>query len=186
MRRYDVVFNLIKNIKNPVGAEIGVMDGVFSINMLEMKRDLKLFSIDPYTMFNPYYRVDKTGAKQHGFKSQKEWDDLYEQIKIKFERYGNRSVLLRGTSISSSKIVEDESLDFVFIDANHLYKYVKEDILTWIKKIKTGGIISGHDYNKKDEHLILNVCKAVDEIFDKNELNFGADNCWWVIKNEKI
>lgn len=72
----------------------------------------------------------------------------------------------------------------MFIDANHLYKYVKEDILIWTKKIKTEGIISGHDYNKKDEHLISNVCKAVDDLFDKSELNFGADNCWWVIKKE--
>jgi len=182
MRRYDVVFNLIKGIKNPVGAEIGVMQGLFSINLLEMKKDLKLFCIDQYIMFDPYYRSNKTGARQHAFKSQKEWDALYGQVKIKFEKYDGRAVLIRGTSTVSSKRIEDESLDFVFIDANHLYEYVREDILTWIAKVKIGGIISGHDYNKKDGHLVLNVCKAVDEVFYKDKINLGSDYCWWVIK----
>ncbi len=43
---------------------------------------------------------------------------------------------------------EDESLDFVFIDGNHDFEYVVEDICKWTKKVRKGGIVSGHDYVK--------------------------------------
>ena len=41
---------------------------------------------------------------------------------------------------------ENESIDFVYIDGNHGLKFVIEDIYGWTKKVKKGGIISGHDY----------------------------------------
>jgi predicted O-methyltransferase YrrM len=44
--------------------------------------------------------------------------------------------------------VADESLDFVFIDANHEYTAVRDDIREWTKKVRVGGIVSGHDYYK--------------------------------------
>ena len=46
---------------------------------------------------------------------------------------------------------EDESLDFVYIDGHHGFRYVAEDLVEWSQKVKKGGIISGHDYalNKK-------------------------------------
>lgn len=44
------------------------------------------------------------------------------------------------------KDFDDESVDFVYIDGNHEFKYVAEDICEWSKKVKKGGVISGHDY----------------------------------------
>lgn len=52
-----------------------------------------------------------------------------------------------GYSEEKAKLYKDESLDFVFIDANHTYEYVKKDIEAWLPKIKKGGIIGGHDFN---------------------------------------
>ena len=43
---------------------------------------------------------------------------------------------------------EDKSLDFVYIDANHEFDYVMEDVIAWSRKVKIGGIISGHDYDR--------------------------------------
>ena len=40
----------------------------------------------------------------------------------------------------------DESLDFVYIDGNHDFRYIAEDLAEWTKKVRIGGIISGHDY----------------------------------------
>ena len=53
---------------------------------------------------------------------------------------------IKMTSIEASKTFEDNSLDFVFLDASHEYEDVKEDILHWLPKIKSGGIFAGHDY----------------------------------------
>jgi GR25 family glycosyltransferase involved in LPS biosynthesis/predicted O-methyltransferase YrrM len=56
------------------------------------------------------------------------------------------------------KSYNDNSLDFVFIDGNHSYDNVYEDITLWIKKLKPGGIISGDDYDEKE---FPNVVRAV-------------------------
>jgi len=53
---------------------------------------------------------------------------------------------MRMTSLEACEIYEDNSLDFVFIDANHSFESVSEDISNWIDKVKPGGMIAGHDY----------------------------------------
>jgi len=49
--------------------------------------------------------------------------------------------------------------DFCFIDADHKYESVRNDIRYWMQKIRVGGIISGHDIDYPD------VRRAVVEIF---------------------
>jgi predicted O-methyltransferase YrrM len=75
---------------------------------------------------------------------------------------------------SSNEIVhqyEDDSLDFVFIDANHNYEDVLEDLRNWLPKIKIGGVLAGHDYSPDlpYEHSI-GVDKAVDDFFGKDNV----------------
>jgi len=67
------------------------------------------------------------------------------------------------------------ALDFVYIDANHEYEYVIEDIKTAVKKLKPTGIISGHDYHPATPGVI----KAVNEIFGKPDKVF-SDGSWIV------
>jgi len=74
-------------------------------------------------------------------------------------------------------LYDDESIEFVFIDADHSYECVKSDITKWIKKVKIGGIISGDDYFKTHPGVI----KAVDEFFPKEKVNFIGRN-WYVVK----
>jgi len=51
------------------------------------------------------------------------------------------------TSIEAADCYDDQTLDFVFIDAMHDYESVRSDIIAWFPKVKVGGIISGHDFN---------------------------------------
>lgn len=60
----------------------------------------------------------------------------------------------------AAALYEDNSLDFVFIDANHAYPFVKQDIEAWYPKVKRGGLLAGHDYTSHK-----GVKKAVDEKF---------------------
>src|SRR5579885_2017982 len=69
---------------------------------------------------------------------------------------------LKMSSMEAVKLYDDESLDFVFLDAAHTYQNAKEDIAAWRKKIKSGGIFAGHDYNKV---AWPGVVQAVDESF---------------------
>ena len=82
---------------------------------------------------------------------------------------------IRTDSVSASKMYADESLDAVFIDADHKYESVKADILAWMPKVKKGGILAGHDYI-----LVHNgVIRAVDELVEYPEI---IRDCWLKIK----
>jgi predicted O-methyltransferase YrrM len=67
---------------------------------------------------------------------------------------------------------QDDSLDFVFIDAGHDYDSVTKDITNWYPKIKNGGIIAGHDY-----HYDVGVYPAVNDYF-KGKTIKQMGSCW--------
>jgi hypothetical protein len=74
----------------------------------------------------------------------------------------------------------DNSLDFVFIDGNHSFPYVAEDIFYWEKKVRPGGIVSGHDYldvPRKD--CVIQVREVVDAYTEAFKIKkwFIVDEC---------
>ena len=122
-----------------VGAEIGVYKGEFSEKFC--KAGLKLYAIDP-------------GLPEHLDKSRgpNRLEFLYEYTKRVLTPYPNCTII-RKTSMEAALDFEDNSLDFVYIDANHGFRYIAEDLWEWSKKVKKGGVISGHDYAvSKDAH----------------------------------
>ena len=86
-------------------------------------------------------------------------------------------------SIEAAKDIEDKSLDLVFIDADHSYESVLQDIKAWLPKVRKGGILSGHDY---DYPKFWGVKKAVDELLKNVNLELDADGevptvkVWWI------
>jgi len=82
-------------------------------------------------------------------------------------------------SIEAVKLYEDESIDFMFIDANHEYESIKEDIETWLPKIKLGGYIGGHDYHKTWPGVI----QAVNAVI--GEHNIKTSNVSWLFHKSK-
>lgn len=115
------------------GAEIGVYKGDFS--EIIAKSGLKLYSIDPWKIYKDFNNP----------RGQKRLDEQYQGAKERLSRYKNVEII-RKTSMEAVEDFEDESLDFVYIDANHDFRYIAEDLAEWTKKVKKGGIVSGHDY----------------------------------------
>ena len=72
--------------------------------------------------------------------------DIYNIFQSNME--GREYTAIRETSLQASKQFEDNSLDAVFIDLTHTYEEVKQDILTWLPKVKQGGILGGDDYHE--------------------------------------
>lgn len=83
---------------------------------------------------------------------------------------------IRKTSLEASQRYQDNSLDFVFIDASHQYQDVLDDIKSWLPKLKNGGTLAGHDYGYNE------VNKAVNEFF-KNKNFVVSEDCWIHEKN---
>lgn len=81
--------------------------------------------------------------------------------------------VIRKDSVFAVRDFKRGKVDFVYIDADHRYEYVLQDIKAWLPKIKKGGWIGGHDYNDDG------VKKAVNEIFDSVE-TVKTDS--WLVK----
>lgn len=73
--------------------------------------------------------------------------------------------------------IADGSVDFVYIDANHEYDFIKSDIQMWLPKVKKGGILSGHDFIQMDR---IGVIRAVRELLGEPYKTF-CDTSWMVL-----
>lgn len=115
-----------------VGAEIGVYKGQFTERFC--KAGLKMYAIDPWRIYDDYKNP----------KGQKRLDFQYEHTCRVLKPYD--CTIIRKTSMEALTDIKDESLDFVYIDGNHEFKYIAQDISEWAKKVRKGGVMSGHDY----------------------------------------
>ena len=80
---------------------------------------------------------------------------------------------------------EDESLDFVYIDGDHNFRFIAEDIYEWPKKVKKGGVIAGHDYTTLDgPGLYAADCYAVKCIVDAYTRCFQIPK-WYLLGKER-
>jgi len=82
-------------------------------------------------------------------------------------------------SVEASKLYDDESLEFVYVDASHYYENVKNDLTYWYPKVKSGGVIAGHDYQYAGVKL------AVDEFFT-GKIMKTPETSWVYYKNNLI
>lgn len=117
-----------------VGAEIGVAEGGFSTLILERAHPQKLILIDAWAMAgHPQY--GEQGLVKVQTKFQREIDEGRVEI-----RQGWSDVVLNS--------LEDNSLDWIYIDAAHDYESVKKDLAVAYHKVKNDGIVLGHDYHR--------------------------------------
>lgn len=165
-----------KDMGYKVGAEIGVYKGDFTKKYLEA--GLKMYGIDPWMAYDNYNEFKNQGLGRF----QARQDFLMDHTKRNLGQYieNGQCELIRKTSMDALKDFEDESLDFIYIDGHHGFRYIAEDLVEWTQKVKKGGVISGHDYalNKKDvrdPHVL-----QVKYVVDAYTLCFHVDD-WYVL-----
>lgn len=116
------------------GAEIGTEKGVFAKTLLDNIPGLKLYCVDKFTVYP-------------GYRDHQDQEELsYCFIEAHSRLFGCNVEFIREFSMDALSHFEDNSLDFVYIDANHEWPYITQDIYYWSKKVKPGGIVAGHDY----------------------------------------
>ncbi len=176
--RWGVLAELLRDRPHAVGAEIGVKEGRTSAALLKRLPGLrKLYCVDPWRHY-PEYDADRAG-RRIAWPNQRLLDRACERFRRRIEPFRDRVVVLREFSRDAAALVPDGSLDFAFIDANHAYEFVREDIAFWWPKVRRDGVLSGHDYGRWDH--AWGVRRAVDEAFG-DRVRTGPAWCWWVVK----
>lgn len=167
--RIELLEEVNRMFPNGKFVEIGVASGCFTKQILASCPDLSTLDIIDSWEFQPDGYNDPCNL------SQSTQDERYEQILKDFENEPKINII-RGWSNASSNLFSDESIDFLYLDANHSYDATKEDLNAWYNKIKTGGIFAGHDYIDGDG-LGHGVKKAVDEFaIEKNLVICKTEN----------
>jgi len=160
-----------------VGAEIGVADGRYSEILCKENPGLKLYCIDSWTPYEGNWR----GANYQL--------NAYKKAEKRLSKYD--TVIIPQPSIEASIDFDDGMLDFVFIDGNHIFDHVMADIIIWSRKVKSGGIVAGHDYTHfKNSGVVEAVNKYCEmhrielRVINRNNSEHKDDRqpCWWFKK----
>lgn len=182
------LYKLFAELGFKTGAEIGVFRGRNAREMFRQIPNLKLYGIEAF--------ADQPTSTRH------KTVPRYERNKNAMEgRLKDRDfVLIEKFSEEAVQHIPYASLDFVYIDGDHSYDYAMTDIILWARRVKPGGIVSGHDYILPGEYrhkFDINVRDAVDNyvavhkisplyLTDKTIAVNKSDKCpsWFFVKEE--
>lgn len=154
--------SMINKLGFKIGVEIGVDVGEFSCKLLSICSLDKLYGVDFWpnefgSEFRPGFFI-------------KEGESRYNQCQENLKEFiqKQRCELIKATSIDASKKFENNSLDFIYIDGDHSLEMLF-DLYAWTPKVKTGGIIAGHDFKNGKNSGISD--------FWGNQLDYAVQQC---------
>lgn len=162
---------VLERIKEPMNiAEIGVFKGANAQRLLTMPLK-KLYLIDPYIPYN----INRLQEIDH---IKNELDEAKNVMVGKFINHPLKDkieIIFEDSGVASKKFA-DYFFDYVYIDGNHSYDAVRDDLSYWYPKVKKGGFLAGHDFTYQP------VSRAVNEFAAKRGLKVLS---WWT-QGEKI
>lgn len=118
--------------------EIGVFAGQFAKNNLN-------FWKQNYYMVDSFDEI-RTHDLESGIPEDKNGHDRYESCAQIQRDHGDRVKIIKGLSVHVAETFDDGFFDWIYIDAMHDYKNVRDDLEAWWPKLRSGGIISGDDF----------------------------------------
>jgi hypothetical protein len=155
--------------KKLVGAEIGVWRGDNALDILQTLDVKTLFLIDPYL---PY--IDNDGLRVP-------LPDL-KVAKRRLSRFADKIEWVLKSSSEAANLLPS-SLDFVYIDGNHSYDFVKDDVEVYFPKLVQGGVLGGHDFSSDYQGVMLAVTDFVKE---RQTKLFIDPPDWWIVKGVNV
>jgi len=182
--RWQEIYNRLSKDTNIVGAEIGVWTGKTSNYLLEHLPKLTLYMIDAWDDPSNNPTFFHSGAKMAKYPKEV-YDNAFDTSNQIHLKYYNRSFIRRMTSAEAVQEHKDNSLDFCFIDGDHSREGVAFDIDLWLPKVKSKGLLCGHDLNpnpKPNKRGFWGVAEAVYERFPEMEVELADDHTWFYWK----
>lgn len=143
------------------GAEVGVQLGDYSEILCKANPKAKIYSIDGWRHYKGYL-----------FVTTQEQQDANRDIALARLAPYPKNIIIRKDSLEAANDMAPNSLDFVYIDANHDYLHVTEDLNAWCKVVKHGGIVSGHDYIERKGKYAgdMQVIRALQDFTRTNDI----------------
>ena len=164
----------LKEGQDLIGAEIGVFEGINAKAILNAYPHIKLYLVDNYERVV----IATGGALVPEYQKQ----EIMRNCERNLSCYNGRVIRVFKQSEVAYKDFLDNYFDYVYIDGEHLYDWVKRDIELWYPKVKIGGILAGHDYE------MSSVMRAVAEFRDMNNIKYfsfstgNGESDWWFTK----
>ncbi len=119
-----------------IGVEVGVAAGEYSEIIMRNNPQLtKMYGVDPYVAYSGYRDYVRKST----------FNQLSYDAHSRLDKYSNYE-FIQDYGEEAAKLFQPATLDFVYIDANHSEPFVSQDIATWAPKVKSGGLVCGHDY----------------------------------------
>jgi len=169
----------LRGLKN-FAVEIGVERAGFAVRFLQKWAGHKLWCIDPWRDdLEGYTETDLSGFDR---------DPDYLMTCAALARFDRRATIKRATSAEAAKLLPDGLFDFVYVDGNHAYDFVAQDLVLWWPKLHATGILAGHDW---DEAHHPDVVRAVREFADEKALDVLVTRephyrSWYVYKTPPL
>lgn len=174
--REDFLYEILSLIgKSRDVVEIGVLNGDFSQLILDILNPYELLLVDPFKENKDKYEDGLTTA----YSTEQQYNNVINRFKEKEQVFVSRDF-----SFNVVKQYENDTFDLVYLDASHLYKDVKKDLNDWASKLKSGGLMCGHDYAKISN---FGVIQAVDEFCIENNFEiilFNKNGGDWALKSK--
>ncbi len=169
MRPMMVQVKKRNNKHNLIGVEIGVKIGKNAKDILINLPMRKLYLIDPYQQ-----------CFERGFLWKNKYSNFFNEAEKNLSKFKEK---IKFVKKKSEDAIDDipNNLDFVYIDGNHTYRYVKKDLELYYPKVKDGGVIGGHDIHSPNVLTgIMGFCLNKGLLLNINM----EDLDWWVIKDK--
>ncbi len=153
--------------------EVGVQAGEYARTLQWFGEPKRLYLVDAWRHYPSGYADPANVDDTAHIRNMAQVAGFFSGLK-----YG--PVIIRAESVPAAEMFKDEFFDFIYIDANHTYDGVSDDLRAWYPKLKTGGIFSGHDYvNMYDGDVVFEVKKAVDQFAVEQAKTVSITTCTW-------
>lgn len=172
------IISRIPQDREVVGAEVGVRIGENAAAIMFGRERCRLLLVDMWAE-HPDGGTYKESRDANSRYTNDDWRVMLGEVLQRLDLYHGRFRLLQGDSRKMARCVDDRSLDFVFVDADHSKEGCLADIDAWLPKVKPGGWIGGHDYRNKWGGK-WGVRDAVLTRFDESRVETGKGDTWFV------
>ena len=145
-----------------VGAWLGKSVSYLGVEVINSEKNIKIYSIDTWKGSEEHKTVE--GCRSYEVFNAVKNDILFDIFLKNISPVKDVITPIKLPSVEAAKTFEDNSIDFMFLDASHKYSDVRDDLNAWYPKIKKGGIFAGHDYGWDEVRAALEEFSSINNI----------------------